>query len=129
MNIVTATFKNTRVVQLSGELDAQSVTTLEQQCPASFWVGAEPIAIDLTHVSFIDSSGIGMLVFLVKRLWSNDHLVSLTGLHGQPARLLTMLRIHQSIPCYESVEAYINAQSVGSVPTNSVESKNSVVRK
>jgi anti-anti-sigma factor len=120
MNIVTATIKNTRVVQLSGELDAQSVAVMEQHCPASFWAGHEPIAIDLTDVSFIDSSGIGMLVFLVKRLWLNDHLVSITGIHGQPARLLTMLRIHQSIPCYESVDDYINAQALRSDPMQNV---------
>lgn len=110
MKVQTTTQQNLFIVQLSGELDAQSVNQFE---PYSQQVLAEPllpVAIDLSMVSFIDSSGIGLLVFLVKRIWAQQRKVCLAGLQGQPQRLMTMLRIPQSIDCYASVEDYI-AQS------------------
>lgn len=97
------------IVQLKGELDAQSVAGIETQYPNSLWQGSTAVVIDLSDVSFIDSSGVGMLVFLIKRLWANQRQVCLAGAQGQPARLLSMLRIQQSIPCYETVPASLEA--------------------
>jgi len=112
MDILTTTYQNARVLQLAGELDAQSVNQVEQQFPSSLWGDTAYVAIDLTAVQFIDSSGVGMLVFLVKRLWAAGRNVCLVGLQGQPARLLSMLRIPQSIPCYESVADFMRAKTL-----------------
>jgi len=109
MDIHTETMTNACVLQITGELDAASVNNFEQQCPSNFWQKANPVVVDLSGVTFIDSSGVGMLVFLVKRLWAQQCQVSLAGLQGQPARLVTMLRIQQSIPCYDSVQACLNS--------------------
>jgi anti-sigma B factor antagonist len=108
MDIHTETIANARVLQITGDLDAASVNNFEQQCPISFWQISNPVVVDLSGVTFIDSSGVGMLVFLVKRLWAQQCQVSLAGLQGQPARLVTMLRIQQSIPCYDSVQSCLN---------------------
>lgn len=112
MDIQTTTYQNARVLQLAGELDAQSVNQVDQQFPSALWGDTDYVAIDLTAVNFIDSSGVGMLVFLVKRLWASGRQVSLVGLQGQPARLISMLRIQQSIPCYESVSAFVAAKTL-----------------
>lgn len=114
MDIQTTTFHSARVLQLAGELDAQSVNQVEQQFPTGLWGDSRYVAIDLTAVNFIDSSGVGMLVFLVKRLWAAGRQVCLVGLQGQPARLISMLRIEQSIPCYESVSAFVSAKAIQS---------------
>lgn len=115
MDILTTTFQNTRVLQLSGELDAQSVNQVDNQFSPAAWGDADFVAIDLSSVSFMDSSGVGMLVFLVKRLWAAGRQVCLVGLQGQPARLVNMLRIQQSIPCYESLSAFVDAKSLNSI--------------
>lgn len=108
------------IVQLKGELDAQSVAGFEAQYPNSFWQGSTAVVIDLSDVSFIDSSGVGMLVFLIKRLWANQRQVCLAGAQGQPARLLSMLRIQQSIPCYDTVPASLAALKGTRFPTSIV---------
>jgi len=51
------------------------------------------IAIDMAKVEYIDSSGIGGLVFLYKRLVSAGHELHLVNVHGQPLHLLTRLRM------------------------------------
>ncbi len=51
----------------------------------------EDVLIDIEGVSFIDSSGIGGLVFLFKRLREHGHTLKLVGAHGQPMQLLRHL--------------------------------------
>lgn len=101
MDVLTAMVDSTRVLQLRGDLDAKTVHHIDQDFPESLWADDSQVAIDLSQVNFIDSSGVGLLVFLVKRLWARQRSVCLVGLHGQPARLITMLRISQTVPCFD----------------------------
>lgn len=107
MKVQTTTQQNLFVVQLSGELDANSVNQFEPYSQQVLSESCSAVAIDLSGVDFIDSSGIGLIVFLVKRLWAQHRKVCLAGLQGQPQRLVTMLRIPQSINCYASVDEFL----------------------
>ena len=53
----------------------------------------EAVEIDMAAVEFIDSSGVGGLVFLYKRLLANGLKLTVTNVSGQPLRLLTHLRM------------------------------------
>ena len=56
------------------------------------------VIFDLTDVTFIDSSGIGAIVFLYKRLISSNCTFHLSGVQGQPRELFELLRINKAIP-------------------------------
>ncbi len=53
----------------------------------------EDVILDFSKVEFVDSSGLGALVFLHKRLISNGHRLKVIGLRGQPLQLFTNLRL------------------------------------
>jgi anti-anti-sigma factor len=53
----------------------------------------EDVVLDLTKVEFVDSSGLGALVFLHKRLITNGHRLKVVGLRGQPLQLFTNLHL------------------------------------
>jgi anti-sigma B factor antagonist len=53
----------------------------------------EDVVLDLARVEFVDSSGLGALVFLHKRLVSNGHKLKVVGLRGQPLQLFTNLHL------------------------------------
>lgn len=53
----------------------------------------EDVVLDFSKVEFVDSSGLGALVFLHKRLLSNGHMLRVTGLRGQPLQLFTNLNL------------------------------------
>ncbi len=53
----------------------------------------EDVLLDLSKVEFVDSSGLGILVFLHKRLVSNGHKLKIVGLKGQPLQLFTNLHL------------------------------------
>ena len=53
----------------------------------------EDVVLDLSKVEFVDSSGLGILVFLHKRLVSGGHSLKIVGLKGQPLQLFTNLHL------------------------------------
>ncbi len=55
------------------------------------------VALDLSQVTFLDSSGIGAIVFLFKRLRSKGSDLTIQCVSGQPRELLELLRIDQAI--------------------------------
>ncbi len=109
MNPLTYTLNDALVVALDGELDAKSVTLL-RPCFEELADAGKAVVLDLSDVSFVDSSGIGAIVFLFKRLQARDLKVSVVGLRPQPRELFMMLRIHKAILCYESLKAFVSTQ-------------------
>lgn len=83
-------------MRLEGDFDALAVEQLRNQ----FDTAAEQqqdVILDMQAVEFIDSSGIGAIVFLFKRLRSNNHSLSICGVKGQPLELMQYLRIDKCI--------------------------------
>ncbi|MES9857111.1 MAG: STAS domain-containing protein [Sedimenticola sp.] len=87
------------IIELQGEFDAEGVArirpALENIAEAD---GISRVFLDLNGVSFLDSSGIGAIVFLFKRLRTRQLELELIGVHGQPRELIELLRINKAIP-------------------------------
>lgn len=85
-------------VDLQGDFDALGVPDIRQALEAiAEEEQAGRVVMNLTDVDFIDSSGIGAIVFLFKRLKAQQRVLELSGVRNQPKQLLELLRIHQVI--------------------------------
>lgn len=51
------------------------------------------VVLDLSRVAYVDSSGLGALVTLHKRLLAKGRRLKISGLHGQPLQLLVNLKL------------------------------------
>ncbi len=60
---------------------------------ASLAEAAEDVMLDLSRVNFVDSSGIGALVALHKKLVARGHRLKVSGLRGQPLQLFINLKL------------------------------------
>jgi anti-sigma B factor antagonist len=70
----------------------------------------DDIIVDLSDVSFIDSSGVGGLAFLCKRLQGRGHTLGVIGAHGQPLALLEHLRLNALLaPAVSQTKLVVNA--------------------
>jgi len=92
----TTKINNTIQFDIDGSLDALAVEILRPNFDALVQNESD-VALNLASVQFIDSSGIGAIVFLFKRLRALERNLNLIGVHGQPLELLKHLRIDQSI--------------------------------
>jgi anti-anti-sigma factor len=82
---------------VKGSLDAASVTALKSDFEALAGEG-EDVVLDLSHTDFLDSSGVGAIVYLYKRLNASGRRLELQGVDGQPLRLLEFLRVTSVVP-------------------------------
>ena len=90
------TVQNELHLEIEGSLDALAVEILRPKFDELIQDQSD-VVLNLGKIEFIDSSGIGAIVFLYKRLRSKERKLSLCGVHGQPLELLKHLRIDQSI--------------------------------
>ncbi len=81
-----------RIVVIEEDLDAAAVAAIKPLLE-ELSVAEEDVILDLSGVDFIDSSGVGAIVFLYKRLRSRNFLLLLREPKGQPLGLLSHLRM------------------------------------
>lgn len=82
---------------ITGYFDAQTVSALEEDFQMLVNESKGRLILDLGGVDFMDSSGIGSIVFLYKRLKAQNRILVLSDVNGQPARLIQSLRVDKTI--------------------------------
>ncbi|MCF6255310.1 MAG: STAS domain-containing protein [Gammaproteobacteria bacterium] len=86
------------IVKLCGEMDALGCTKIRTELEQITNTENSNVSLDLSQVSFLDSSGIGAIVFLYKRLKAQGRTLIIVGVQGQPQELMKLLRIDSAIP-------------------------------
>ena len=95
------------VVDLEGELDIYTAPQL-RECLikiADESSGAERVLLDLTKVSFIDSTGLGAIVGALRRFQQREGTLELICGRSPVMRLLTITRLDQVFTIHEQVPA------------------------
>ena len=111
MDIVTHPISHTDMaIQLSGEMDALGTKQIQAQLEEIAEIRRSvSLVMDLGEVTFLDSSGVGALVFLFKRLRAEGGELTLVNVHGQPYELLHLLRVNNAIPINPDNESTMNS--------------------
>ncbi len=79
------------VLRLTGELDIGGVPELRQHAQAELAVGrCKILTIDMAGLTFIDSSGLGLLVELRRLAGVTDVTLELTNVPPWPARIIAI---------------------------------------
>ncbi|MGI5921001.1 MAG: STAS domain-containing protein [Syntrophomonadaceae bacterium] len=82
-------------VTLSGRIYIEEAAILREQLLDYISQGYKYFDIDLGQVSYIDSSGLGVLVAVHKRAVQNNGAVVIKGLQGMVKELLEQTRLSQ----------------------------------
>lgn len=88
-------------------LDASVAPGLKEQVSAVLPGAPTRVVIDLSGVSFVDSSGLGALVALLKRVGPTGSLV-LAGVQPPVAKLLALTRLDRVFEVQPSVRAALS---------------------
>lgn len=92
------------IYSLPREFDAHVVSVQRAELEDKLNAPAITHVLDLSAVEFIDSSGIGAIVFLYKRLKATGRKMVLVGAKGHTAETLQMLRVDKVIPSASRLE-------------------------
>jgi anti-anti-sigma factor len=98
------TVRGLTVVTLAGDFDVATVAELRGYLAPCESATMADLAVDLREVAFIDCAVIGSLVSARNRAVSASACVRLSGLHGQPRRVLGLCALDDVFCLYRSVE-------------------------
>jgi anti-sigma B factor antagonist len=83
-------------LHIRGELDALSCTDLRPVLDSLVQQGASSVTVDLSELRLIDSSGVGAMVSLYKRVRANGGDVRFVGVNAQPLVIFKLLRLDRA---------------------------------
>ena len=83
----------TLILTIEGDLDAFSAPELRPMLDEIAKDGVRRVVVDLAGLKLIDSSGVGAIVSLFKRVRANDGEMSIRGLGGQPLAIFKLLNL------------------------------------
>lgn len=92
-------------ITLVGELDIATRPQLEEEVQALLSGGARRVVIDLGELSFIDSSGLGLLVVLSEQASADGWTLGLTRAFGQVLSVLRLTGADEYLPLLEEAGA------------------------
>jgi anti-sigma B factor antagonist len=81
------------VLRIEGALDAVSAPDIRPTLDALVAEGRRKVVVDLSTLRLIDSSGIGAIVALFKRVRAQGGRVTVVGLRDQPLAIFRLLRL------------------------------------
>jgi anti-sigma B factor antagonist len=88
---------DTTVLRLQGVLDALSCPELRRVLDALVEERKPAVTVDLSKLRLIDSSGVGAMVSLYKRVRANGGEVRFVGATAQPLVIFKLLRLDRAL--------------------------------
>lgn len=92
------------VFTLSGSLDIGTVSTMRADLDTLLSTGQHKVLFDLYDLEQIDSSGIGAIIALFKRVRANRGEVKIARLIGQPREIFSLLRLDRVFEIYNELD-------------------------
>jgi anti-sigma B factor antagonist len=86
------------VVKIDGTLDAVTAPEFRQLVDELVAENRSNITLELSSLRLIDSSGVGVIVSLFKRVRANGGQVRIVGLRDQPRAIFRLLRLDRVFP-------------------------------
>lgn len=99
------------VLVLSGEIDAYTAPQLKQSIASILDGHEEHLIVDMLKVRYMESIGISILIFAVKRLSPNGGTVNLVGCQPHIDRLLSITKMSTIFTLYENMYDAMEALS------------------
>ncbi|HUP15267.1 MAG TPA: STAS domain-containing protein [Acidimicrobiia bacterium] len=93
------------IISPAGEIDLATVGQLEDVLAASIVDGKTDVAVDLTGVTFMDSTGLRALLAANQNLSGSGHRLALVVAGGPVDRLLDISGVGQTLAIFQSLEA------------------------
>lgn len=101
--------RNTLVVKISGELDLLVTDNLRQKIDDEILSrGVKNLILNLEKVSFIDSSGLGLIIGRYKKMKAEKGKMYIVGAKPSVEKILLFSGINKLIPLYRREQDIIN---------------------
>ncbi|AFY72468.1 anti-anti-sigma factor [Synechococcus sp. PCC 7502] len=95
-----------KVLEPAGLIDNAGGNKLRRQVTDLLEAGAEIILLDLTNITFMDSSGLGSLVAILQRVRTKNAKLYLSSLNDQVRIIMELTRMDKVFDIYPDRSAF-----------------------
>jgi anti-sigma B factor antagonist len=95
------------IIDVQGELDLYNSYKLKELLTKMLEKKIERFIINLAGVEYIDSSGIGALIYVFSTLKKLNHKLAITNIHGSVKRVIEMTKLMGFFPVTETLDEAI----------------------
>jgi anti-sigma B factor antagonist len=103
LDIGTSVVDGRTVVQVVGEIDVYTAPQLRERLDAEIDAGRYDVVVDLSGVTFMDSTGLGVLVGRLKQIRLNDGSMRLVCAHDRVLKVFVITGLDKVFAIYPTV--------------------------
>lgn len=96
-----------RIVEVTGEIDMLTSPQLREALIGLHDRGVTRMVVDLGGVDFLDSTGLGVLVGVLKRFRAHDGALLLAALHPNVHKVFEVTQLASVFPIFETADAAV----------------------
>lgn len=101
--------RNTLVARVNGEMDMVMAEKLQKEVDAKLDEGeVKNLILNLEKVSFIDSSGLGVIIGRYKKIAAASGRMYIVGAKATVKKILILSGVNKLVPIYDSEQEIIN---------------------
>ena len=93
-----------RVLSVTGELDVATAPQLRQEAVRLATSDRSDLVLDLSGVDFLDSTGLGVIVGVLKRIRTHGGELAVAGTEPHVRKGFDITRISDVLPMYDTVD-------------------------
>jgi anti-sigma B factor antagonist len=100
------------IIDVQGELDLYNSYKLKELLMKMLEKKIERFIINLDEVEYIDSSGIGALIYISSTLKKLNHKLAMTNIHGSVKKVIELTKLTGFFPITETLDEAIKKVGV-----------------
>ena len=109
MNLSFKHKNKTIIIQISGEIDHHTAKELRRQTESALMqMGSKNMIFCMKEVSFMDSSGIGMMIGRYKQLHALGGRIAIACANEKITEIIHLSGLTQLLPVFDSIEAALS---------------------
>lgn len=93
--------KDIKIIELEGEVDVYTSMNLKKELNNLIDNGSKKIIINLKKVIYMDSSGLGVLVAVLKKIKKDEGSMKITNLSSSIKKIFELTRLTKFFEIYE----------------------------
>ncbi|WP_428768576.1 anti-sigma factor antagonist [Treponema sp. HNW] len=96
------------IIDVNGEMDLYNSYKLKELVMKMLEKKVQNFIINLEHVDYIDSSGIGALIYICSTIKKMNLKLSITNIHGSVKKVIELTKLMGYFPIANTVEEAIS---------------------
>jgi len=112
MDITTSTVGGeSALLSVSGELDLYNANRLKEVAVRLLNKREPRIIVDLSGLTYVDSSGVGVILYIYTGAHRRGLSVYFTGVHGNVAKVIALTKLDEFLPILDTVDDAVDRQA------------------